>query len=140
MAGEPFELSADDIEKVFSMNRLSAMGYEFGSGVDIDIINGQTIHTSVANTDTNPVSNMTRYGRSKLCGVLFAKALACRLEKEQVLHECDNPGIVRTEFARNEEAQWDPTFTRVIGMLTGVVFFYTAKTACVAQVYCESVF
>ncbi|KAG0035804.1 hypothetical protein BGZ82_005082 [Podila clonocystis] len=107
MAGVPFKLSADDIEKVFSMNRLgtvlldriketlssriviiSAMGYEFGSAVDIDTIND---YTSVADTDTNPASNMTRYGRSKLCDVLFAKALAYRLEKERV---CTNVAIL----------------------------------------------
>lgn len=111
------------------------MGHEFVSGVDIETINDPL---SVANTGTNTTSNMARYGRSKLCNVMFTKALARRLEKERVFANVAHPGTVRTEFARNEEAQRGPTFTRVIDMLTGVVFFYTAKAACLTQVYCAT--
>ncbi|KFH72013.1 hypothetical protein MVEG_02306 [Podila verticillata NRRL 6337] len=89
-------------------------------------------------TVTNTASNMARNGRSKLCNVLFTKALARRLGKERVFVNLAHPGTVRTEFARNEEVQWGPTFTRIIDILTGVVFFYTVKAACLTQVYCAT--
>lgn len=58
----------------------SAMGHEFVSGVDIETINDPS---SIANTGTNTASNKARYSQSKLYNVLFAKALARRLGKEE---------------------------------------------------------
>ncbi|KAF9321852.1 hypothetical protein BG003_010876 [Podila horticola] len=97
--------------------------HEFVSGVDIELINDPT---SVGNTGANTASIVTRYGRSKLYNILSTKALARKLENESVYTNVDHLGTVHTEFARNE----------VVDMLTGAVFFYDAKAACLTQVYC----
>jgi retinol dehydrogenase 12 len=46
------------------------------------------------------------YGRSKLCNILFTRALARRLEGTGVTANCCHPGVVRTEFAGPDDASW----------------------------------
>ncbi|KAG0003967.1 hypothetical protein BGZ79_010667 [Entomortierella chlamydospora] len=124
-----FALSADGIETQFAVNHmghfvftlglldrlkesqpsriaiLSSIGHEgtVQGGIDFDYINDETKSTS-----------FSRYGRSKLANVLFAKALARRLEKERVYVNVAHPGYVRTELTRYSKD--------VVGSLTVKIF------------------
>ncbi|KAF8950753.1 hypothetical protein BGZ52_001527 [Haplosporangium bisporale] len=154
IAGSPFELNEAGIEKVFAVNHLgpflftmellnrikesqpsrivnvSSFAAEFVSGVDIETLNDST---SAINTG----SNMMRYGRSKLCNILFTKALARRVKDENVYVNASHPGIVRTEIGRRSEEHYGPNLSRVMELLTGIVF-YTPKEGCLTQVYCAT--
>ncbi|KAF9380039.1 hypothetical protein CPB97_008606 [Podila verticillata] len=115
----PFALSADGIEQQFAINHLghfvftlglldklkesqpsrivvlSSIGHESSvkGGVDFDTLN-----------DPNASNTASRYGRSKLSNILFAKALARRLANEKVYVNALHPGFVYTDLQRNTQA------------------------------------
>jgi NAD(P)-dependent dehydrogenase (short-subunit alcohol dehydrogenase family) len=51
----------------------------------------------------NNYSGMGAYGRSKLCNILFTRALAKRLEGTGVTANCLHPGFVDTRFGENND-------------------------------------
>lgn len=71
----------------------SSFGHEatVPGGIDFDTLN-----------DSSKSDTVTRYGRSKLANVLFAKALARRLVQEEVYVNVVHPGYVLTELNRDE--------------------------------------
>ncbi|KAG0045190.1 hypothetical protein BGZ83_009576 [Gryganskiella cystojenkinii] len=112
-----FELSADGIESMFAVNHmghfvftlalldrikesqpsriviLSSLAHEQGvpEGIDFETLNDPTRY-----------KDMSRYGRSKLANMLFGKALARRLQNEQVYVNIVHPGFVSTEMTHKE--------------------------------------
>ncbi|KAF9349197.1 hypothetical protein BGX26_012453 [Mortierella sp. AD094] len=145
----PFELSADGIETQFAVNHmghfvftmalldrikesqpsriviLSSSGHELVApgGIDFDTLNDET--------KTNSIQ---RYARSKLANILFAKALARRLENERVYVNAVHPGFVRTELARHSGA----TFGAVVEQVTGILSSIAAmkpEVGCLTQLY-----
>ncbi|KAI1314549.1 hypothetical protein EDD11_002024 [Mortierella claussenii] len=112
----PFELSADGIETQFAVNHmghfvftlglldrikesqssrivvLSSMGHQstVPGGIDFETLN-----------DESKSKPHTRYGRSKLANILFAKELARRLKDEKVYVNAVHPGFVSTELSRH---------------------------------------
>ncbi|KAI8597323.1 hypothetical protein EDD21DRAFT_385749 [Dissophora ornata] len=132
----PFNLSADGIEQQFAVNHighfifatalvdklkesqpsrvvvLSSMGHEAApaGGIDFDTLNDET-----------KTSTLGRYGRSKLANILFAKALAHRLENEKVYVNVAHPGYVATELTRHTEASFGATVDRITRVMTNMV-------------------
>ncbi|KAI1314548.1 hypothetical protein EDD11_002023 [Mortierella claussenii] len=118
----PVELSADGIEKHFGVNHmghfvftlglldrikesqpsrivvLSSMGHQstVPGGIDFETLNDE----SKSNADT-------RYGRSKLANILFAKELARRLKDEKVYVNAVHPGFVSTQPPQHASTIYD---------------------------------
>jgi len=78
---------------------------------------------------------MTRYGRSKLANVLFAKALARRLSDTQVFVNIAHPGYVNTDLARRSTASFFGGFiARLVDMMTSPVAM-TPTVGALTQLY-----
>ncbi|KAF9429866.1 hypothetical protein BGZ76_001086 [Entomortierella beljakovae] len=111
----PFALSADGIETQFAVNHMghyvftmSLLGRIKESQPSRVVIVTSNYHglsdssrfdLETLNTERN-IGTFTRYGRSKLANILFASALARRLENEQVYVNSVHPGFVKTELTR----------------------------------------
>jgi retinol dehydrogenase-12 len=77
-------------------------------------------------------STFRAYGRSKLCNILFTRALARRLEGTGVTANCLHPGGVSTGFGSNT----GPALKLVLGMLKP--FFLSAEQGADTLVYLAS--
>jgi len=66
---------------------------------------------------TGKYSPMGAYGVSKLANVLFTRALAKRLQGSAVTATCLHPGLVRTNFGRNNEDAISPFVRAIIGFV-----------------------
>ncbi|KAI9235696.1 MAG: hypothetical protein BYD32DRAFT_370619 [Podila humilis] len=143
----PFALSADGIEQQFAVNHmghfvftmalldrikesqpsrivvLSSFAHEGPTkgGIDFDTLNEEK------KSDT-----VTRYGRSKLANVLFAKALARRLAETQVYVNIVHPGYVATEWARQDS--FGTFMTKIFEKLSKVVAM-TPEIGALTQLY-----
>ncbi|GJJ74804.1 hypothetical protein EMPS_07162 [Entomortierella parvispora] len=132
----PFGLSADGIEQQFAVNHvghfvftmallgrikesgtsriviLSSMGHEgpVKGGIDFETLNDET----KSNT-------FSRYGRSKLANILFAKALARRLADTQVFVNVAHPGFVNTELARHTSDVFGGFTARVFSIMANLM-------------------
>ncbi|KAG0298135.1 hypothetical protein BGZ98_000304 [Dissophora globulifera] len=145
----PYELSADGIEAQFAVNHLghfvfttellpkikqsqpsrvvilSSIGHEnpVPTGIDFDTLNDEFKSNSI-----------NRYGRSKLANVLFAKALARRVSKEQVYVNVAHPGYVSTELIRHSKALGGVVLDKVIQVMTKLIAMSPRKGA-LTQLY-----
>ena len=77
-------------------------------------------------------ATLRAYGRSKLCNILFTRALAHRLEGTGVTANCLHPGGVATGFGSNT----GPALRLVMGVLKP--FFLTAEQGADTLVYLAS--
>lgn len=69
------------------------------------------------NHEMDSVNTFSRYGRSKLANLLFGKALARRLEQDQVFVNMVHPGFTSTELNRHA----GDTFGAISGMIAGTI-------------------
>ncbi|KAF9303808.1 hypothetical protein BGZ74_003000 [Mortierella antarctica] len=148
----PFALSADGIEQQLAVNHvghfvftmgllqkikesqpsrivvLSSIGHEGHpkGGIDFETINDETA--------SDPV---TRYGRSKLANILFAKALARRLKDERVYVNITHPGYVATELSRHGEDTFGKATAVFFEYLTMVVAM-KPEVGALTQLYCAT--
>ncbi|KAF9110263.1 hypothetical protein BGX27_006581 [Mortierella sp. AM989] len=146
----PFGLSADGIENQFAVNHmghfvftmtllncvkesqpsriviLSSNAHEATpeAGIDLDAINDQTKLTS-----------FERYYRSKLANVLFANALARRLEKDNVYVNSLNPGYVNTELSRYAHDVFGTFFVNTFNTIGNALVAMKPEYACLTPVY-----
>ena len=106
--------SVDGIEMTFALNHL---GYYLLTTLLLDLLNGSAparivnvssgCHSSVRNFRVEDLPMPGRsgghraYPRSKLCNILFTCELARRLRGSGVTANALNPGVVRTNIARN---------------------------------------
>lgn len=104
---------------------LSSLAHEgtVSGGIDFDTLN-----------DPSTCGPMTRYGRSKLANVLFAKALARRLADTEVRVNIAHPGYVATELARHSEDTMGKAMAKFFGCLTKVVAM-TPEVGALTQLY-----
>jgi NAD(P)-dependent dehydrogenase (short-subunit alcohol dehydrogenase family) len=66
---------------------------------------------------TRRYSAMGAYGVSKLANILFTRALAKRLQGTAVTATCMHPGLVRTNFGRNNESGVSALVKGIIGLV-----------------------
>ena len=106
--------SVDGIEMTFALNHL---GYYLLTTLLLDLLKGSaparivnvssSSHSSAGNFRLEDLpkpgssGGYRAYGRSKLCNILFTYELARRLEGSGVTVNALHPGLVRTNFARN---------------------------------------
>ncbi|KAG0325228.1 hypothetical protein BGZ99_000943 [Dissophora globulifera] len=148
----PFELSADGIETQFAVNHmghfvfttellpkikesqpsrivvLTSMAHEstVSGGIDFDTLNDAT--------KSNPIS---RYGRSKLANVLFARALAHRVAKEKVYVNIAHPGYASTELIRHSKDMGGAVYGKIMECVTRTVAMDPERSA-LTQLYLAS--
>lgn len=107
---------------------LASIGHEMTvhGGVDFKTLN-----------DESKSNATSRYGRSKLCNILFGKALARRLQGEKVYVNMPHPGFVQTDLARNNKDSLGAVAAGLYdaaGKLCGA----TPKIGCLNQLYCAT--
>ncbi|KAG0364845.1 hypothetical protein BC939DRAFT_498047 [Gamsiella multidivaricata] len=131
----PFALSADGIESQFAVNHmghfvfttilldrlkssqpsrivlLSSMAHEatVESGIDFLTLN-----------DPSKSTSFSRYGRSKLANILFAKALARRLSNERVYVNVAHPGYVNTNQIKYTKREFKDRVTQAFSDLVAM--------------------
>ncbi|KAF9902032.1 hypothetical protein EC991_005388 [Linnemannia zychae] len=132
----PFALSADGIEQQFAVNHmghfvfttalldrikesqpsrvvvLSSHSHErpVPGGIDFDTLN-----------DEKKSNIVSRYGRSKLANILFAKALARRLADTQVYVNVVHPGFVATDLQRHNKVLFGPVILGILSAMTSLM-------------------
>ncbi|KAG0338773.1 hypothetical protein BG000_003399 [Podila horticola] len=141
IATTPFALSADGIEQQLAINHplrvhsgpaaadqgvAAFKNRRRQGGIDFKTLNDETA-----------MSPGERYGRSKLANLLFAKALARRLQDERVYVNVAHPGLVATELNRSNEASFGKFGSRLIeGM--NKVFAVKPEVGALTQLYCAT--
>ncbi|KAK5814358.1 hypothetical protein F5H01DRAFT_23872 [Linnemannia elongata] len=142
----PFELSADGIEAIFAVNHIghfvftialldrlktsqpsrvvmiSSIAHEAFPprvGIDFDTLNDPTMST-----------DLSRYGRSKLANVLFAKALARRVANDNVYVNACHPGFI-PRFLEPQDDTWKEWFDCIVKNAVTL----TAERAALTQLY-----
>ncbi|OAQ32838.1 NAD(P)-binding protein [Linnemannia elongata AG-77] len=142
----PFELSADGIEAIFAVNHIghfvftialldrlktsqpsrvvmiSSIAHEAFPprvGIDFDTLNDPTKST-----------DLSRYGRSKLANVLFAKALARRVANDNVYVNACHPGFI-PRFLEPQDDTWKEWFDCIVKNAVTL----TAERAALTQLY-----
>ncbi|KAF9321842.1 hypothetical protein BG003_010866 [Podila horticola] len=150
-----FELTAHGVERLFAVNHLGPFALTLAL---LDLIKASqpsriVFQSSLAHEFTLPfdlarVSDPTteanrdgelhqRYGRSKLCNIAVAKALARRLAHERVHVNAVHPGIVNTYIGRHFEAHFGPVLGWMYHMAFRL-FAMSAKDACMTGLYCAA--
>jgi NAD(P)-dependent dehydrogenase (short-subunit alcohol dehydrogenase family) len=84
--------------------------------------------------DPNAMSTMTRYGQSKLANLLFARALAHRLDNEKVYVNIAHPGYVDSNLA-NRTGESYGGFVGKLSTITPKVFGMKPKEGALTQLY-----
>ncbi|KAK3834780.1 MAG: hypothetical protein JOS17DRAFT_737733 [Linnemannia elongata] len=142
----PFKLSADGIESTFAVNHMghfvftmtlldrlkssqpsrvvmiSSIAHEAFPprvGIDFDTLN-----------DPTKTIDLSRYGRSKLANVLFAKALARRVANDNVYVNACHPGFI-PRFLVPQDDSWKEWFDCIIKRAVAL----TAEDAALTQLY-----
>ncbi|KAG9066667.1 hypothetical protein KI688_012575 [Linnemannia hyalina] len=142
----PFELSADGIESTFAVNHIghfvftitlldrlkisqpsrvvmiSSIAHEAFPprvGIDFDTLN-----------DSTKTTDLSRYGRSKLANVLFAKALARRVASYNVYVNACHPGFI-PQFLVPQDDSWKEWFDCIVKRAVAL----TAEEAALTQLY-----
>ncbi|KAF9356616.1 hypothetical protein BGX26_005006 [Mortierella sp. AD094] len=117
----PFELSADGIETQFAVNHMGK--------INLEIVND--------NDSSKPDFHMAptnRYQLSKFANVVFAKALARRLENESVYVNIAHPGTVQTELQRYAGEAMGEEYKTTIDTYYKY-FGYTSEVGSLTQLY-----
>jgi NAD(P)-dependent dehydrogenase (short-subunit alcohol dehydrogenase family) len=88
------ELTADGVEMTFGVNHVAHFVSSMvqAEAIDFDNLQGEVDYAGFG-----------AYARSKLCNVLFTRALAKRLEGSGVTANCLHPGVINTKLLR---ASW----------------------------------
>lgn len=107
-------LTADGLERTFALNHMAYFVVTMGLLDRVKaapqgrvVVTASRMH-EMSTLDFGDLqserrySGMTAYGRSKLCNVLFARALARRLEGSGVTCNALHPGFVATRFGDDE--------------------------------------
>ncbi|KAF9547951.1 hypothetical protein EC957_007464 [Mortierella hygrophila] len=142
----PFQLSADGIESAFAVNHIghfvltitlldrlktsqpsrvviiSSIAHEAFPppvGIDFDTLN-----------DPTKTTDLSRYGRSKLANVLFAKALARRVANDNVYVNACHPGFI-PKFLDPQDDSWKEWFDCIVKRVVAL----TAEEAALTQLY-----
>lgn len=119
-AGAVFEArqeTVDGLERTFALNHMAYFVMTLGlldrlkaAGQGRVVTTASRMHASYA-LDFDDLQNArgydgyTAYGRSKLCNILFARALAKRLEGTRVTSNALHPGFVRTAFGDGDRSR-----------------------------------
>ncbi|KAG0319213.1 hypothetical protein BGZ97_002559 [Linnemannia gamsii] len=145
----PFELSADGIETQFAVNHMGHFVFTLGlldrlkeSQPSRIVVLSSMVHEMVPRggiafdklNDPNAMSTMTRYGQSKLANLLFARALAHRLDNEKVYVNIAHPGYVDSNLA-NRTGESYGGFVGKLSTITPKVFGMKPKEGALTQLY-----
>ncbi len=104
------ETTVDGLEKTFALNHMAYFVITEALRPNLDPAGGRIIATSsVVHTmghaddpqTQGRYSAMRAYGTSKLCNILWTRALARRLDGSGVTANCFHPGAVGTGFGHN---------------------------------------
>ncbi|KAF9310069.1 Retinol dehydrogenase 14 [Podila horticola] len=153
IAGDAWTLSADGIENQFAVNHLghfvftlalldrlkesqpskivivSSLAYETlpPGGFDLSTINDETVGDP-----------MSRYGRSKYATLLFGKALASRLESEQVFVNIVHPGMIKTRMGNTYADNMEPSIRIDIMKKISSAGSISVADGALTQLYCAT--
>ncbi|KAH7044325.1 hypothetical protein BKA57DRAFT_469292 [Linnemannia elongata] len=146
----PFELSADGIETQFAVNHMGHFVFTVAlldrlkatepsrvvvvSSIAHEAARSGAIDFETLNVRTKGNNAYFRYARSKLANILFAKALARRLEKDRVYVNVVHPGYVYTGLFRHTKAAWGAVFNSVITTMTKIIAL-KPEVGCLTQLY-----
>ncbi|KAF9206382.1 hypothetical protein BGZ59_011690 [Podila verticillata] len=131
IAGDVWTLSADGIENHFAVNHLGhfSLAYETlpPGGFNLATINDETVG--------DPLS---RYGHSKYANILFGKALASRLENEQVFVNIVHPGVIKTNMGNTHANDMEPSICTEIMKNFASAGAISVEDGTLTQLYCAT--
>ncbi|KAG0316231.1 hypothetical protein BGZ99_007004 [Dissophora globulifera] len=146
----PFELSADGIETQFAVNHMGHFVFTttlldrlratepsrvvIVSSIAHEAARSGGIDFETLNVRTKGSNAFFRYARSKLANVLFAKALARRLEQDRVYVNVAHPGYVHTGLLRHTRAAWGVAFNSIMETITKIIAL-KPEAGCLTQLY-----
>jgi len=124
IGGIPYGVSADGIEEIFAVNHLGPFAFTLAlldklkesqpsrvvtvsSILYVDSTSSGINFKAIINEGAKDMEPIQRYSRSKFANVLFTKALARRLSKDNVYCNVLHPGVVRTEMTRDKRGDKD---------------------------------
>ncbi len=137
------ELTADGVEETFGVNHLAHFALTLGlagllrrSAPSRIVVVSSMVHAEKIDFDNLQgeieYSGFGAYARSKLCNILFTRALARRLAGTGVTANCLHPGVINTKLLR---ASWSGGAPATEGTKTSVYLATSEEAAEVSGEY-----
>ncbi|KAG0029534.1 hypothetical protein BGZ81_003641 [Podila clonocystis] len=126
ISGDRCTLSADGIENQFSVNHLGHFVFTLA------------LLDRLKESQPSKVVIVGRYGRSKFAALLLGKALASRLEKEQIFVNIVHPGMIKTRMGNTYADNLKPSIRVDIMKKISSASSISVADGALTQLYCAT--